>query len=239
MLDLTFCSSAVANNAKTSAYNMLGEKLEFEIDEDAAKKDGNEVADMTNARDIIINGDVRMIEVDLMGTNGVVHIIDTTLQTESAQPVTETLKQHNSTIFEKLLVASNLEDYINDMMNSTVFAPIDKAFENSENGQYWLEMLEKSPDQLQNNIEFKEFVDNHISQPMIKTCDLADGRIKSKSENDLRVNLYATNFPFLNIMNRATLNCARLVHFDEDSCGSVVHQVDKILEPPKKVSFYF
>lgn len=34
------------------------------------------------------------------------------------------------------------------------------------------------------------------------------------------------------MLNRATVNCARLVHFDDDSCGSVLHQVDRILEPP-------
>lgn len=35
-------------------------------------------------------------------------------------------------------------------------------------------------------------------------------------------------------MNRATVNCARLVQFDVDSCGSVLHQVDKVLEKPTK-----
>lgn len=33
-------------------------------------------------------------------------------------------------------------------------------------------------------------------------------------------------------MNRATVNCARLVHFDDESCGSVLHQIDRPLEPP-------
>lgn len=33
-------------------------------------------------------------------------------------------------------------------------------------------------------------------------------------------------------MNRATVNCARLVHFDDDSCGSVLHQIDRPLESP-------
>lgn len=41
----------------------------------------------------------------------------------------------------------------------------------------------------------------------------------------------------MHVMNRATVNCARLVHFDEDSCGSVVHQIDKVLEAPKMVRF--
>lgn len=35
-------------------------------------------------------------------------------------------------------------------------------------------------------------------------------------------------------MNRATVNCARLVQFDTDSCGSVLHQVDRVLEKPTK-----
>lgn len=38
-------------------------------------------------------------------------------------------------------------------------------------------------------------------------------------------------------MNRATVNCARLVAFDVDSCGSVLHQVDKVLEKPTKTLF--
>lgn len=35
------------------------------------------------------------------------------------------------------------------------------------------------------------------------------------------------------MINRATVNCARLISYDVDSCGSVLHQVDKALEPPK------
>lgn len=215
---------------------MLGEKLEFELNDSPRKSEANEIADMTDVREILVNGEARLIELDLMGTNGVIHIIDSMLPTESAQPVTQTLKEHNSTVFEQLLVASGLDDYINDMMNSTVFAPTDKAFETSESGRQWIEMLDKSPEELKTNLAFREFIDNHISQPMVKTCDLAVGNLKTKAENELRVNLYSTNFPFVHIMNRATVNCARLVHFDEDSCGSVVHQVDKVLEVPKMVS---
>jgi len=233
ILDLTFCSSAVAENAKTSAYNLLGEKLEFEFNEDNAKNDGNEIADMTNVREILVNGEARLIAVDMMGTNGVVHIIDAMLPTESAQPATQTMKEQNSTVFEQLLAAGNLNDYVDDLMNATLFVPTDRAFESSEYGRYWLEMLDKSPAKLKNNEELKAFIDNHISQPLIKTCDLNAGNIKSKADRDLRVNLYSTNFPFVNVMNRATVNCARLLHFDEDSCGSVIHIVSAVLEAPK------
>lgn len=36
------------------------------------------------------------------------------------------------------------------------------------------------------------------------------------------------------MFNRATVNCARLVHFDDDSCGSVLHQIDRPLEAPSQ-----
>lgn len=214
---------------------MLGEKLEFEIGDEEARRNGNEIADMTNQNEIIVNGEARMLEADLMGTNGVVHIIDTMLPTDSAKPVTQTLHDHNSTVFEQLIREGNFEEYIDDIMNMTVFAPLDTAFETSEEGKKWLDMLEKEPAKLKNNEQLKKFIEYHMSQPMIKTSDLSDGQIESRTGNKLRLNLYATNFPFVHVMNRATVNCARLVHFDEDSCGSVVHQIDRVLEAPQKV----
>lgn len=36
------------------------------------------------------------------------------------------------------------------------------------------------------------------------------------------------------MFNRATINCARMVHFDDDSCGSVLHQIDRPLEQPTR-----
>ncbi|XP_063706199.1 transforming growth factor-beta-induced protein ig-h3 isoform X2 [Culicoides brevitarsis] len=233
ILDLTFCSSAVADDAKTSAYNLLSERIELEYTDEAPDTTENEIADMTNKRFIIINKKARMTETDLMATNGVIHIIDSMLPTESAQTISSVLENNNSTIMMKLLEQGNLRDYVDDSMNTTFFAPTDKAFEQSETGKYWLKKLEENPSELKNNLELKNFVDYHIMQPMVKTCDLVDGIAKTRSDREVRVNLYSTNFPFMNIMNRATVNCARLVHFDEDSCGSVVHQVDKVLEVPK------
>lgn len=194
---MTFCSSAVADDAKTSAYNLLGERIELEYVDDATDSTENEIADMTNKRSITINKKSRMTETDLMGTNGVVHIIDSMLPTESAQTISSVLEQNNSTIMNTLLEAGNLRDYVDDSMNATFFAPTDKAFEGSNIGMYWLKMLEENPSGLKNNMELKEFVDYHMMQPMIKTCDLTDGAIKTKADKDVRVNLYSTVSFFL------------------------------------------
>uniref|UniRef100_A0A336KVQ9 CSON015538 protein n=1 Tax=Culicoides sonorensis TaxID=179676 RepID=A0A336KVQ9_CULSO len=233
ILDLTFCSSAVADDAKTSAYNLLGERIELEYSDDVPEATENEIADLTNKKFIMINKKSRMTETDLMGTNGVIHIIDSMLPTESAQTISTTLEQNNATKMNELLEAGNLRDYVDDSMDVTFLAPTDKAFETSETGKFWLKKLEENPSELKNNMELKEFVDYHMLRKMVKTCDLSDGMAKTRTDRDVRVNLYSTNFPFMHIMNRATVNCARLVHFDEDSCGSVVHQIDKVLEAPK------
>lgn len=205
--------------------------------DESSRKEANEIADMIAENEIIVNGESRMIQMDLMGTNGVVHVIDTMLPTDSAKPVTQTLRDHNSTLFEQLIREGNFEEYIDDIMNMTMFAPIDSAFEASEAGRRWVKMLEEEPAKLKNNPELKQFIEYHMAQPMIKTNELVDGQIEAKTGDKLRLNLYSTNFPFVHVMNRATVNCARLVRFDEDSCSSVVHQVDKVLEAPKNVSF--
>lgn len=189
---MTFCSSAVADDAKTSAYNLLGERIELEYTDNVPDTTENEIADMTNKRFIVINKKSRMTETDLMATNGVVHIIESMLPTESAQTISTTLEENNSTYMNKLIEAGNLRDYVDDSMNATFFAPTDKAFEGSDAGKYWLKMLEEDPAQLKNSPELKEFVDYHMLQPMIKTCDLSDGMVKTRADRDVRVNLYST-----------------------------------------------
>jgi uncharacterized surface protein with fasciclin (FAS1) repeats len=237
MLDMTFCSAAVAdNNAKTSAFNILGEKMTFERVEDEKLNSTNEIdeSDDDDEDEIRINGKAKIIEADLMATNGVIHVIDTLLETKSGLPISSMLNHRNLSIFKKLMDYGNFDDEFDSLNNATYFIPTDDAFENSKIGKYWIDQLEKAPQKLKNNAQLKEFLEYHVSEPLIKTCDLKEEMLPTKNGNELRVNLYSTLPSFVNVMNRATVNCARLIHFDDESCGSVVHQVDKVLEPPQK-----
>jgi transforming growth factor-beta-induced protein len=159
------------------------------------------------------------------------------LPTDSGLPVSSALQTNNLTIFQKLVEASGLDDEFDGLMNVTFFVPNDKAFEVSPTGQYWMEQFEENADSLKDNAELKEFLEYHIAEPLTKTCDLSENMMKAKNGDQLRINLYTTHPVFVNVMNRATVNCARLIHFDDETCGSVVHQVDKVLESPKSVSF--
>ncbi|XP_053966745.1 transforming growth factor-beta-induced protein ig-h3 [Anastrepha ludens] len=227
ILDLTFCSVASIPGAKTTAYNVLGEAMRFNRSESAAGK--SEVADLIGEQPVVINGIAKIIEADIMGTNGVLHVIDTILPTMSALPLSTLMQEKNVTIFKRLLEAAGLDNNYDDMDNVTVFAPTDKALQ----GTKWAQLLAESPEKLRNNDELVEFLNYHVVQPMTKTCDLTDTTLPTVAGPEVRVNLYSTHALFSNVMNRATVNCARLVHFDDESCGSVLHQVDKPLVPPK------
>ncbi|KAH8369235.1 hypothetical protein KR009_005189, partial [Drosophila setifemur] len=221
MLDLTFCSLATVPGAKTTAYNLLGEPLLL----NRTQRDVNQTAPAA----IYINNVAKILTADIMGTNGVLHVIDTILPTESALPMTSLMSQKNLTIFQRLLEASGYDDQFDDLDNVTIFAPTDKALQNTE----WARMLKEQPEQLSHNPDLLEFLNYHVVKPMIKTCDLSEKSLPTLAGSSVRLNLYSTHALFSDVMNRATVNCARLIHFDDESCGSVLHQVDRPLAPPK------
>jgi transforming growth factor-beta-induced protein len=216
---------------------MLGEKMIFERSSDEKPDQAtNEIRPETKSSgsEILINEKARILERDLMGTNGVLHVIDTVLETQSGLPITTMLGSHNLTTFKKLIEYGSYADEFDGLENATYFVPSDEAFETDEAGKFWLKQLEEAPAKLKNNEKLKRFLDYHIVQPLTKSCDLSEEMLPTIMDEPLRVNLYTTMPSFSNVMNRATVNCARLVHFDQDSCGSVLHQVDKVLSPPTR-----
>jgi len=132
-------------------------------------------------------------------------------------------------LFRQLVEAAGFDEKFDDLNNVTIFAPTDKALNHSK----WVQILKESPEKLRNDAELKDLINYHVISPMIKTCDLTEKLFPTENGQKVRINLFSTHSLFSNVMNRATVNCARLVHFDDESCGSVLHQVDKVLEPPK------
>lgn len=189
ILDLTFCSAAVVNKAKTNTYNVLGEKLNFER-KVRAKAAGNpdETLDLNEIQDIVVNKESRVTESDVMGTNGVLHVVDTVLSTESGQPITTMLGKRNLTVFKGLIEANGLDEEFDVLSNVSFFAPTDKAFENSQ----WKKELEVNPGNLKDSADLRKFLEYHIGLPYVKTCELNEEMVKTKAGPDLRVNLYAT-----------------------------------------------
>jgi transforming growth factor-beta-induced protein len=145
------------------------------------------------------------------------------------------LGHQNLTIFKKLIEYGGFSNDFDNLENITYFVPNDEAFEKSDQGKFWMQMLDESPQKLKNNEKLKRFLEYHVSSPLIKTRDFKEKMLTTigDDQNQLRINLFSTMPSFANIMNRATINCARVIHFDQETCGSVVHQIDNVLTLPE------
>lgn len=190
---MTFCSVAVADEAKTSAINTLGEKINFErVDATqsgrTAEAGASEVDDLTGAKVILVNGEARVTETDAMAINGVMHVVDTLLPTESAMPVSTLFDKRNLTIFKQLIELNGFDEELDSYMNVSIFAPTDEALENN----YWTKKIESEPDSLKGNAELTAFLKYHIAKPLTKTCDLSESQLNTETGDKVRVNLYST-----------------------------------------------
>lgn len=190
---MTFCSVAVADEAKTSAINTLGEKINFER-VDAAQSGrsteagASEVDDLTGAKVILVNGEARVTETDAVAVNGVMHVVDTLLPTESAMPVSTLFDKRNLTIFKQLIELNGFGEELDSYMNVSIFAPTDEALENN----YWAKKIDSEPDSLKGNTELTSFLKYHIAKPLTKTCDLSESQLNTETGDKVRVNLYST-----------------------------------------------
>lgn len=171
----------------------------------------------------------KITDTDIMATNGVIHLIDTIIIPSSAQHINQALKTQNFTKFEKLVQEAGLADVLDSLGNATVFAPSDRAFERPET-QKMLEELKGDKERL------KEVILYHTIDGQLQSSDMINNNIFRSGLDGLplRLNLYSTLPVFSNIINKATINCAKITGFDEKACGSVIHEINKVLIPPKK-----
>lgn len=189
---MSFCSVAAVEGVRTSAENYLGHKLSLEREASATNE--NEIADLTGVKNIIINGKAKVVESDIVGTNGILHVVDTVLPTESGLPISSMLDSQNLTIFSDLMEYGGFTDEFDEMMNVSFFVPNDNAFDGTE----WVKILKENPESLKGNEELKSFLMYHIVKPLTKTCDLSEEMVKTENGDTLRVNLYSTVINSLN-----------------------------------------
>lgn len=192
-MDLTFCSAAVFEGAKTHVVNKLGERMMLELKDSKKESETesvtkSEVEDLVGKKLITIDGKAQIIEPDVMATNGVMHVIDSLLPTDSSLPITSMLESRNLTYFKMLLESNGIDELIDSYENVTCFAPTNDALESSE----WVKKLQSDPSSLKGDAELTEFLQYHIAKPLIKTCDLTERSLSTEAGEKVRVNLYST-----------------------------------------------
>lgn len=190
ILDLTFCSVAVVDGAKTSAINEMGERMNLErVDVPKSSTDASsEAGDLAGKKSIMINGKSEVTETDIMATNGVMHVIDTILPTESSLPLTSMLQSRNLTYFKTLLELNGLDETVDSYENVSIFAPTDDALRSTE----WVKKIDSDPDSLKGDAELTKFLQYHIAKPLIKTCELTERSLDTETGDKVRINLYST-----------------------------------------------
>ncbi|ERL91857.1 hypothetical protein D910_09181 [Dendroctonus ponderosae] len=218
----TVCSSAIIGNATTHNVDGVVLNMERTVDDE-----------------LTFEGKAKITQADLIGTNGVIHLIDSLVIPESGksgnnaatfcQYIGNVIKTHNYTKFQELVEKAGLTEELNNFDNATVFIPSDQAFENPETIKL-LEGIGNDQSKLQQLVRY------HVIDGEVESTDMSnDMKIPTKDAGkELRVNLYSTLPLFTNVINRATINCARLTGFDEKVCGSIVHEVNRVLAPPTK-----
>ena len=197
---MTFCSVAVVDGAKTSAINVMGERMSLERVEvpKETSEQPSEADDLAGRKAIKINGKSEVIESDIMATNGVMHVIDTLLPTESSLPLTSMLEARNLTYFKTLLELNGIDDLIDSYENVSVFAPTDEALQSNE----WVKKIESDPDSLRGNEDLTKFLNYHVAKPLIKTCELTERTLDTETGDKVRVNLYSTVSEFDQLKNK-------------------------------------
>jgi len=176
---------------------------------------------------VFVENDATIVTRDIMGTNGVIHIIDKVLIPEAARTVIEVLEESHMTTLEELFKAAGMDEALDSMQNMTIFAPSEKAL--AALPQQFLDDLRQDPEKL------KEFLMYHISTPKTCHCDMENNKlIKTGIPNKkLRINAYGGLIPFVDQEpSTFTVQCAKITHMDSEVCGGMIHTIDKVLTAP-------
>lgn len=208
---MTLCTAAVFEGIETSAVNELGEKMK--MDRISAQHNGSEI--LAGRESIVmINGKSQITEADIMATNGVIHVIDTFLPTDSSRPFTSLLQSRNLTLFKTLLELNGISDLVDSYENVSLFAPTDLALKSTK----WVKKIESDPDSLKGNEELTQFLKYHIAKSSIKTCDITtEHYLESKSGDSLHVNLAYPRVSIIFVIHRSfSLNS-----YSHSNCSTV------------------
>ncbi|KAG0696672.1 Transforming growth factor-beta-induced protein ig-h3 [Chionoecetes opilio] len=216
LLPNVICTAAVQGKART--INLLEEFLMLERTEE----DG-----------LMVEDDAEVVVRDVMGTNGVMHVVDKPIMPTAAQNVMEVIRGHNLTRFLGMLEAAQMVAEVAGLRDVTVFAPSNKAIDSLP--QDVLDEIMNDKDKL------REVLNYHITTSPLQASDITNNHIAdTRADLPLRVNLYSRSPLLAGLVRetghryvRLTAGCSRISTLDARACGAVVHVVERLLSPPK------
>ena len=184
---------------------------------------------LTNAGGSVnINGTTQVVATDILGSNGVVHVINRTLlpPTQTINEIVAGFASGNPAEFSLLAAAlsrAGLADFFDGDGPFTVFAPTDQAFINAG--------LELSVINSTDPATVAAILTHHVVKPNVYvfSTDLVDGNVPMLNDQDVTISVSA-----LTVQDAAgTTPPAGLVTglLNVHATNGVIHVIDKVLLP--------
>lgn len=171
---------------------------------------------------IIIGNKTKLIEVDYVATNGIVHTADSFVVPSSARSISELLEQSNHKEWLSVIQRSGLLDRLETTENVTMFVPTNEAVK---------EVIDSdmSQDELEKVVKFhiaKDQDGNSISTWL-------DGQnLTFSAEKNL--------FPgLLGISRFMSIQCIPLTKIGGRVCNGVLHEIESVMKPVTQTLWEF
>lgn len=212
-------------------YHVLGDNvLSSEISAGTVEAVSGEELEITIDGAVMLNGTIKVIQTDIQGTNGVVHVIDAVLvpPTEKSNTIADIAVANSefSILVEALMKADLVGAVADKEAELTVFAPTNDAFVAllSDLGANSLDDI--SVETLSNILLY------HVIGSKAMSTDLTSGYYPTLSTfSGNNISMYVQVDGGVSINNSTMVTAA-----DVEADNGVIHVVDKVILPPSVVN---
>jgi transforming growth factor-beta-induced protein len=212
-------------------YHVLGDNvLSSEISAGTVEAVSGEELQITIDGAVMLNGTIKVIQTDIQGTNGVVHVIDAVLvpPTEKSNTIADIAVANSefSILVEALMKADLVGAVADKEAELTVFAPTNDAFVAllSDLGANSLDDI--SVESLTNILLY------HVIGSKAMSSDLTSGYYPTLSTfSGNNISMYVQVDGGVSINNSIMVTAA-----DVEADNGVIHVVDKVILPPSVVN---
>ncbi|XP_060083837.1 periostin-like [Ylistrum balloti] len=161
--------------------------------------------------------DAKLIEEDIVTTNGVIHIINKVLLPNTVKDILQVAHELDLTRLTELVHGAGLADWVQSRPEYTWFAPNDAAFEALS--PIYKEALQEQPGLVEQMLKY------HTLEGRMRTDSLVgEQTLRTGIDARIKVGVYH---------NGITVDSAHIVDSDMESSNGLIHIIDKVLIPPE------
>lgn len=202
IVDCCICSASILG--QTTVKSLEGQRLNLSCDH----------------RDRLLVNEVVCSEVDAVGSNGVIHVVDELLVPDSVKSFGDRIRQLGLWTFADQAEQSGMDVVLEESEHVTVFVPNDEAFLKATDSEK--RKLNAGRNELRRIMEYHTASDTMTTKKLIGTNAVFTGTTDKHKKSFVNVNI-----------QEYTVNNARMVSVDHVFANGVIHVIDRVLFPPE------